>query len=100
MWTITSSAKASRRRPALEPACSFPISPPCSSCIASLEETALNQRSIRIAIVYPGDPEARRLATRENNRFAALFAAFASRGVDAQPAVYNREQAGALRDQL
>jgi hypothetical protein len=35
-----------------------------------------------------------------NNRFAALFAAFAAHGVEAQPAVYDREQAGALREQL
>ena len=55
---------------------------------------------LQIAIVYPGDSEVRRLATRENNRFAALFAAFAARGVEAQPAVYNLAQAGELRDQL
>ncbi len=52
------------------------------------------------AIVYPGDCEVRRLATRENNRFAALVAAFAAHGVDAHPAVCDREQASALRDQL
>jgi len=55
---------------------------------------------LQLAIVYPGDAEVRRLATRENNRFAALFAAFAAHGVDAHPAVYNREQAGELREQL
>jgi hypothetical protein len=55
---------------------------------------------LRIAIVYPGDSEVRRLATRENNRFAALFAPFAARGVDALPAVYNLAQANELRDQL
>jgi hypothetical protein len=55
---------------------------------------------LQIAIVYPGDSEIRRLATRENNRFAAVFAAFAARGVDARPAVYNLAQATELRDQL
>jgi uncharacterized protein DUF6815 len=60
----------------------------------------MRTRPLQIAIVYPGDAEVRRLATRENNRFAAVFAAFAARGVDAQPAVYHREQASALRDQL
>jgi hypothetical protein len=55
---------------------------------------------MQIAIVYPGDKDVRRLATRENNRFAAVFAAFAGRGVDAQPAVYNLAQASDLRDQL
>jgi hypothetical protein len=57
-------------------------------------------RPLQIAIVYPGDSEVRRLATRDNNRFAAVFAAFAARGVDAHPAVYNLAQASALRDQL
>ena len=60
----------------------------------------MSTRRLKIAIVYPGDAEVRRLATRENNRFAAVFAAFAARGVDAEPAVYHREEASALRDQL
>lgn len=60
----------------------------------------MSSRPLQIAIVYPGDSAVRRLATRENNRFAALFAAFAARGVDAQPAVYNLAQANELRDQL
>jgi hypothetical protein len=55
---------------------------------------------LQLAIVYPGDSEVRRLATAENNRHAALFAAFAARGVQARPAVYNRAQANDLRDQL
>src|SRR6476619_2318964 len=57
-------------------------------------------KPLQIAIVYPGDRETRRLATRENNRFAAVFAAFVARGVDARPAVYNLAQASELRDQL
>ena len=60
----------------------------------------MTSRPLQIAIVYPGDREIRRLATRDNNRFAAVFAAFAERGVDAQPAVYNLEQISQLRDQL
>ena len=56
--------------------------------------------SLRIGIVYAGDPEVRRLANRENNRFAAVFAAFAARGVDAYPAVYNLAQLAELREQL
>jgi len=55
---------------------------------------------LQIAIVYPGDNEVRRLATRENNRFAAVFAAFAARGVDAHPAVCNLAKVNELRDQL
>ncbi|MEO6743484.1 MAG: Cj0069 family protein [Caldimonas sp.] len=60
----------------------------------------MTTRPLKIAIVYPGDSEIRRLATRENNRFAAVVAAFAARGVDARPAVYNIAQADELRDQL
>src|SRR5450432_3808471 len=60
----------------------------------------MTTRPLQVAIVYPGDSEVRRLATRENNRFASVFAAFAARGVNAQPAVYNLAQAHELRDQL
>jgi hypothetical protein len=55
---------------------------------------------LKVAIVYPGDRETRRLATPENNRFAAVFAAFAARSVEAHPAVYHREEIAALREQL
>jgi hypothetical protein len=55
---------------------------------------------LKLAIVYPGDSEVRRLATAQNNRHASLFAAFAERGVDARPAVYNRAQTKELSDQL
>ncbi len=54
----------------------------------------------RVAIVYQGDSEARRLASPHNNRFAGLFAAFAASGIEASPAVYNREQVDDLREQL
>lgn len=60
----------------------------------------MTTRQLQIAIVYPGDREVRRRATRENNRFAAVFAAFAARGVNVHPAVYNLAQANELRDQL
>ena len=60
----------------------------------------MTTRPPQIAIVYPGDREVRRLATPANNRFSGVFAAFAARGVDAQPAVYNPAQTDELRDQL
>jgi hypothetical protein len=60
----------------------------------------MTPRALQIAIVYPGDSEVRRQATPENNRFAAVFAEFAARGVEAQPAVYNLAQASELREQL
>lgn len=55
---------------------------------------------LRVAIVYPGNEEVRRLATPQNNRFAPLFAAFAAHGVDAHPAIYNLAQLDELRHQL
>ena len=55
---------------------------------------------MRIAIVYPGDREATRNATPDNNRFAALFAAFAVSGVDAEPVVYHDDFVDQVREQL
>lgn len=53
-----------------------------------------------VAIVYPGDRNARRDATSDNNRFADLFAAFAARGVPAVPAVYHDDFADEVAEQL
>jgi hypothetical protein len=55
---------------------------------------------LRMAIVYPGDSEIRRLATPLNNRFHALFASFAAHGVHAVPGVYDWQRPHDLRDQL
>ena len=55
---------------------------------------------LRVAIVYPGDSEVRRLATADNNRFKDLFAAFAAHGVQAVPAVYDWRQPQELRGEL
>src|SRR3569623_714209 len=60
----------------------------------------MTEPPLQLAIVYPGDAQARRLATPANNRPAALFAAFEARGVRAHPAVYHREEAHELREQL
>lgn len=54
----------------------------------------------RIAIVYPGDREARRKATPDNNRFSGLFSAFAAHGVQVEPAVYHDDFSEEVRDQL
>lgn len=54
----------------------------------------------RVAIVYPGSAEQRRAATAQNNRFAALFEAFAASGVQALPTVYSDDWAEALRAPL
>ena len=45
---------------------------------------------LQLAIVYPGDAAVRQAATPDNNRFAALFAAFAEQGVVAHPDVIQK----------
>lgn len=55
---------------------------------------------LQLAIVYPGNSEARLAATPHNNRFAALFAAFGKRGVQVQPAVYNDQVVDEVLAQL
>ncbi len=57
-------------------------------------------KKLRLAIVYPGDREARRTATHDNNRFSDLFAAFTARGIDAEPAVYHDDFCEDVREQL
>lgn len=54
----------------------------------------------RVAILFPGDAEARRNATPANNRFTPLFDAFAAGGIDAEPAVYHDAFCDTVRDQL
>jgi hypothetical protein len=54
----------------------------------------------RVAILYPGDAEARRSATATNNRFAPLFTAFATSRIDAEPAVYHDDFCQTVHDQL
>lgn len=56
--------------------------------------------ALRVAILYPGDWEARRNATAENNRFADLFRAFAAAGVEVEPAVYDDAFHDEVRQQL
>ena len=54
----------------------------------------------RIAILYPGDRDARRDATADNNRFAALFQALTERGARPEPAVYHDDFCDEVRQQL
>jgi len=54
----------------------------------------------RLAILSPGDREARRKATGENSRFADLFAAFAARGIQVEPAIYRDDFCDEVREQL
>jgi hypothetical protein len=54
----------------------------------------------RVAILWRGDEAARRSASAESGRFAAIFAALADLGVDADPVVYEDNVLDAVRAQL
>jgi hypothetical protein len=59
-----------------------------------------DDRPCRIALVYPGDREARRRAAPEESRFLPLFQALAELGVRAEPAVYHDDFSREVRRQL
>src|SRR5262249_44371237 len=54
----------------------------------------------KVAILWRGDAEARRLATPQNNRFHQIFEELARLGIHAAPAVYDESFAGEVREQL
>jgi len=58
-----------------------------------------NERS-RVALLYPGDREARQRANPEESRFSKLFDALAALGVHAESAVYRDEFRDEVRKQL
>ena len=55
---------------------------------------------LRIAILSPGNPEARKNTTAENSRFAELFRAFAARRIHVEPAIYHDDFCEDVREQL
>jgi hypothetical protein len=54
----------------------------------------------KIAILWRGDRAARQAATPQNNRYHRIFEELAALGVMAEPAVYDEEFVGEVRDQL
>lgn len=54
----------------------------------------------KVAVLWRGDREARRTATPRNNRFYRVFEELAALGVDAEPAVFDENFAGEVREQL
>ncbi len=54
----------------------------------------------KVALLWRGDREARRQATRDNNRWRDIFAALASLNINAEPVVYCEEASDEVRDQL
>jgi hypothetical protein len=59
-----------------------------------------NLKHHKIAVLWRGDREARRAATPQNNRFHRVFEELAGLGIDAEPAVYDDDIAGEVREQL
>jgi hypothetical protein len=59
-----------------------------------------NDARCRVAVLYPGDREARRNAAPEKSRFLPIFQALATLGVDAEPAVYHDDFCDEVRRQL
>ncbi len=59
-----------------------------------------DKSTTRIAILYPGNYEARQNATPENNRFSQVFQALTDLGVKAEPAVYHNDFSEEVRRQL
>jgi hypothetical protein len=55
---------------------------------------------LRVAILSPGNLEARRNTTAENSRFSDLFGAFAARGIYVEPAIYHDDFCEDVREQL
>ena len=54
----------------------------------------------RLAILSPGDREARRNTTAETSRFADLFRAFAAKRIHVEPAIYHDDFCEEVREQL
>jgi hypothetical protein len=60
----------------------------------------MNTSSLRVALLYPGDREARDRSDASASRFAALFEAFAAAGIRAEPAVWSDDFADEVEAQL
>ena len=59
-----------------------------------------NDPPFRVAILFPGDAEARKTSTPETSRFLPVFQALARRGLHVEPAVYRDDFAEEVRPQL
>ncbi|MDN8611973.1 Cj0069 family protein [Variovorax ginsengisoli] len=64
------------------------------------ETLASRREFVAVALLYPGDRAARDRSDPAESRFAALFTAFASAGVAAEPAVYHDDFADEVAAQL
>src|SRR5262245_28934218 len=60
----------------------------------------VQDKQLRMAILSPGNREARNTTTPENSRFADLFTAFHTRRIHLEPAIYHDDFCEAVREQL
>lgn len=74
--------------------------PPARSGIEPNTITMTGKAPCRVAILYPGDREARQRAAPEKSRFSKLFDALAALGARAEAAVYRDDLRDEVRDQL
>jgi glutathione synthase/RimK-type ligase-like ATP-grasp enzyme len=59
-----------------------------------------NNKTRRVALLYPGDRDARKNATPEKSRFLKVFQALEDAGVRTEPAVYHDDFCDEVRSQL
>jgi hypothetical protein len=63
-------------------------------------DATADKKPFRVAVVWRGDREARRIASPQNNRFHRVFEELAALGIVAEPAVFDEDFAGEVREQL
>ena len=59
-----------------------------------------NEKDFKVAILYPGDSDARKAATPQTSKFVPVFQVLAGLGLQVEPAVYHDDFSNAVRDQL
>src|ERR1700732_4712454 len=79
---------------------SRPSSAPLAKRGAHDMDAMAGKKPYRIAILWRGDREGRRAATPQNNRFHRVFEELTALGIQAEPAVYDDDIAGEVREQL
>jgi len=66
----------------------------------AIAEEAKPMTRFKVAVLWRGDPDARRNATPRNNRFFRVFEELATLGIAAEPAVFDENFADEVRAQL
>jgi hypothetical protein len=65
-----------------------------------MDERHCAAKPYKVAILWRGDAQARRLATPQNNRFCRIFEELVLLGIHAEPAVYDESFADEVHEQL